>query len=191
MAEKFFDIFCRIRLHFVGSSFILFLEAKTGAPETPKRAFERNEAMKSINGTVEYTYKNAEGKEITLKDEVKYPEFETAADIVGALDSGNFSDVVDGEGKVTKLAADVLKEYVADFLSALNYGLSLKARAKVRTVLQAKAEGPDKSINKMVAELVKNRAAQGKPISEEKARAMVLAQQRMLDEEAANEQTAA
>ena len=139
--------------------------------------------MKNINGTVEFNYKSAEGAEKTEKDSVSYPEFETVDDILTTLDSAQFSDKVDEGGKVVKLAADIYKEFVTEFLTALNYGTSLRARAKVRAVLQSKAEGPDKSINKMVAELVKMRAAQGKPITEEKARAMVLALRELEKEE--------
>jgi hypothetical protein len=143
--------------------------------------------MKNVTGTVEFNYKNAEGKEKTEKDTVSYAEFEHAGDVLAHLDSGAVTDVVDDEGKVTKLAADVMKERLAAFLKALNYGISLHARQKVRAVLQAKAEGPDKSINRMVDDLIKMRAADGKPISEEKARKMVLAMRAMEEEETADE----
>lgn len=143
--------------------------------------------MKQITGTVEATTKDAiSGAEKSEKSPVTYLEFESADDVLGYL-AGNEMKLADGSvvvsapadqkdenGKVLKSASDVLKSQIADFLKAVNYGLNLNARSEVRTALQAKLEGPDKAINKLVSDIVKARAAHGIPITEPEARKIAL-----------------
>jgi len=143
--------------------------------------------MKQITGTVEATTKDGmTGAEKSEKSPVTYLEFENSDDVLTFL-SGSEIKLTDGtvlvsapadevtDGKVTKSAADVLKARVSDFLRSLNYGLNLNARSDVRSTLMAKLEGPDKAINKLVADIVKARAAAGKPVTEQAARKIAVA----------------
>lgn len=111
--------------------------------------------MKQINDEVTVTAKNMEGKEVTSKAPVTYPELENAADLLSFAQAGDAQ----------------LKQ----LLGAANYGLNLKARASVRATLLQTLEGPDKSINKAVEALVKAMAAVGITMTEDAARAQVLA----------------
>ena len=53
------------------------------------------------------------------------------------------------------------------------YGQDLKAKAEVRNAILSEAAGPEKAFEKAVKDFMKLREANGKPISEEKARAVV------------------
>jgi hypothetical protein len=79
--------------------------------------------------------------------------------------------------KTYENADDVLNELqspesLKTLLSNLNYGTDLKLRVKVRNEILAEQAGPEKSFNKLVADIIKNRAALGKPVTEEQARKM-------------------
>lgn len=126
--------------------------------------------MKTINGSVEVKITGADGKEKVETGPVAYPEFETVGDFIGFV---GLSDLAGLANDVT--LTDEQKSKLSDLCGAANYGFNLKARATVRAAIQSRLEGPDKAINKMVADLVKARAAAGKPITEEKAREMALA----------------
>jgi len=128
--------------------------------------------MKTISGVVEVKIKDAQGKEIIEQSPVTFPFFESAEDILSVL-GDNSGDVVEfqlADGKtVVKLAPKT-----AELLVCENYGANLKARATVRAALLNKLEGPEKAINRQVEQLVKARAAKGKPITEVQARKIVL-----------------
>jgi hypothetical protein len=62
---------------------------------------------------------------------------------------------------------------IVDILRNLNYGTDLKLRSVCRAALVSESAGPDKAIERLVADLIKMRAAIGKPISEEQARNLV------------------
>jgi hypothetical protein len=126
--------------------------------------------MKSVTGTVEVKSKDAQGNEKVATAPVTYNEFENHVDILTAMGLSDVADLVKD-----RAFSDDQKTANASLLGALNYGVNLKARTIVRNELQSKLEGPDKAINKMIADLIKARAAAGKPISEEKARALALA----------------
>lgn len=112
--------------------------------------------MKTINDKVTVTSKNAKGEEVTLENPVSYPELESKDDFLTYLSTA--------DDKAFK-----------HFMSATNYGLNLKARASVRAELLAKLEGPDKSINKSVESFLKTMQQLGVPMTEEQARATILA----------------
>ena len=114
--------------------------------------------MKQITDSVSVKYKTAEGKEAEEISPVSYPEFETSDDVLEYLSKGD-------------------KDAISHFIGSVNYGLNLKARAKVRTSILDKVAGPDKAINKMVETLVKGMAALGIPFTEEQARAQIKANQ--------------
>jgi hypothetical protein len=103
---------------------------------------------------------------------------------------------LDGNGKVTALdaqGAPMPVEYllkaaidhfqslnpkgngVVDLLENVTYANDLGARAKVRAQIIAATAGPDKAIDKMVKDFMAGRAAAGKPVTEEVARARVVA----------------
>ena len=143
--------------------------------------------MKQITGKVECTVKDGlTGNEKTESAPVSYLEFESSDDVLGFLAGNEFkladgtvlvvapAEEKDAEGKVTKTAADVLKSRVTDLIKALNYGVNLNARTSIRADLQAKLEGPDKAINKLVSDIVKTRATHGMPITEVDARKLAI-----------------
>lgn len=59
------------------------------------------------------------------------------------------------------------------------YGQDLRAKAVVRNSILNKAAGPDRAFEKSVKDFIKLREANGKPISEERAREFVKLQMEM------------
>jgi hypothetical protein len=122
--------------------------------------------MKLIQGTVEVTVKDGmTGTEKSEKGPVSDLELESVDDVLVYLSGNAVGTVSPAETDPKKLA-----ERIAGFIKAVNYGLNLNARAAIRGELSNKLEGPDKAINKMVADMIKARASTGKPITEEQAR---------------------
>lgn len=145
--------------------------------------------MQTVTGTVEVKSKDAQGNEKVEKGAVKYPYFESSEDILSYLgdSTGEAVEFTLADGKTKVKVAPKMKEV----LDALNYGVNLKARVVVRNEIQARLEGPDKAINKQVADFIKARAAVGKPVTEEQARKFVLMMMDMqVESEAAPEQNA-
>lgn len=64
---------------------------------------------------------------------------------------------------------------VVELLKNATYANDLGKRATIRQMLVAAVAGPEKAIEKSIKDFMAARAAAGKPISEEKARAKVLA----------------
>lgn len=64
---------------------------------------------------------------------------------------------------------------VLELLKNATYAFDLGVRASIRQTLVTAAAGPDKAIEKAIKDLMAARAAAGKPMSEEVARAKVLA----------------
>jgi hypothetical protein len=62
---------------------------------------------------------------------------------------------------------------VVDLLKDATYAYDLGVRANIRQSLVTAIAGPDKAIEKMVKDMIAARAAAGKPITEEAARAKV------------------
>ncbi len=62
-----------------------------------------------------------------------------------------------------------------DTISLLNYAKDLKLRAIVRATILTENEGPGKAIDRLVKDILKMRAAVGKPVTEEVARKMASA----------------
>lgn len=60
-------------------------------------------------------------------------------------------------------------------ISLVNYALDLKARAKVTAQINSENVDPDKAVDKAVEQFMKMRAALGKPVTLEAAKAMLLA----------------
>lgn len=88
-----------------------------------------------------------------------------------------------------KAPTDLLKDAIAflqaerpkqngmvELLREAEYAYDLGKRNKIRQSILSGLEGPEKAIEKAIADLMKARQAMGKPISEEKARAMVMAE---------------
>lgn len=78
--------------------------------------------------------------------------------------------------KVYETAEDVLTALQADeksVISLINYATDLKLRANVRSQILNESAGPEKSINKAVEAFMKARAAVGKPIGEDEAKAIL------------------
>lgn len=68
-----------------------------------------------------------------------------------------------------KLAQGVINDW--------HYGQDLKAKSEVRNAILAEVAGPEKSLEKLIKDFMKAREAVGKPISEERARVIMKAQQ--------------
>jgi len=64
---------------------------------------------------------------------------------------------------------------VLRLLSEATYAYDLGVRSKIRQTIVAAMEGPEKAIEKSIKDFMAARQAAGKPISEEAARAKVLA----------------
>lgn len=62
-------------------------------------------------------------------------------------------------------------------LNDWHYGQDLRAKSEVRNAILAEVAGPEKAFEKSVKDFMKLREANGKPVSEEKARAIVKAMQ--------------
>jgi len=79
--------------------------------------------------------------------------------------------------KIVETSDDILtllqtEDGAKDVIKSLNYAYDLRVRAATRNSIIEADSGPEKSFNKLVADIVKNRAALGKPVTEEKARAI-------------------
>ena len=66
---------------------------------------------------------------------------------------------------------------VIELLKNATYAHDLGQRNKIRATIVASLEGPEKAIEKMIKDFMAARQAAGKPISEEAARAKVMAMQ--------------
>ena len=72
-----------------------------------------------------------------------------------------------------KLMAD--EKSAKQVISDWHYGQDLRAKAEVRNAILVKEAGPEKAFEKSVRDFMKLREANGKPVTEEKARAIVKA----------------
>lgn len=64
------------------------------------------------------------------------------------------------------------KESTEQILKDLNAGVKSRLYLQTRNAILAEQAGPEKSFNKLVADIIKNRAALGKPVTEAQAKAM-------------------
>lgn len=122
--------------------------------------------------------KDSNGKEVAKQeyDKVRFaPNSKDAKEM-----ADQFAAVPDGE--LLKQAIEFLKAQdpksnaVHDLLQNVEYAYDLAVRSKIRQGLVAAIAGPDKAIDRAVADLMKVRAAMGRPITEEKARAIITAE---------------
>lgn len=84
--------------------------------------------------------------------------------------------------KIAESSEDILsmlsdEKQVKDVIKAWNYGSDLFAKTRVRNSILEKVAGPEKSIEKLVKDLVKMYEGMGKTLTEEAARKMVQALQ--------------
>ena len=107
--------------------------------------------MVEVTGQVEVKFGSGESKR-TVSREVKYSKLETADDVLGLLND---------------------PKTLAELLGDVNYARNLGARSKVRQAIMSTEAGPDKAIEKAIKDMVKARAAVGKPITEEQAKQML------------------
>ena len=110
--------------------------------------------MKQATGTVKVNLKDTQGKDVEFERPVTYLELETVDDVLAQAQDPNL---------------------LKDLIAAANYGFNLKARAIVNAAIKQENQGPEVAINRAVKQLVANRAKFGKPITEDDARAKVLA----------------
>ncbi len=113
--------------------------------------------MKVTDQTVEVrNLKDASGKEIVPYPSKAYKrtEYETVEDLLTALQDPTTAEKI---------------------ITAANYGLDLKVRANLRNQIMSELGGPGNAIEKLVKDILAMRLKAGKPITEEKARAMALA----------------
>jgi hypothetical protein len=64
-------------------------------------------------------------------------------------------------------------------LSDWHYGQDLRAKAEVRNLILQESAGPEKAFEKSVQDYMKLRKANGKPVTEERAREIVKSMQEM------------
>ena len=110
--------------------------------------------MKQVNSTVTVKLTGLDGKEVSIERPVSYNEPETADDVLTLL-QGSKDDI----------------EYT---VGALAYGLNLKARAKVTAQIKNENQGPEVSINRLLAQMEKNHEKAGKPFDKEASRKFIL-----------------
>lgn len=110
--------------------------------------------MKTVQDEVTVKMTGIDGKEVTIKKPVSFPEYESTDDVLTALQNAEVAKLV---------------------ISALNYGSNLKARAKVTQEIKQENQGPEVAINRAVKQLVANRLKFGKPLTEDEARVKVMA----------------
>jgi hypothetical protein len=113
--------------------------------------------MKIEKGTVSVKFEN---RPDPITREVSWKELETAEDVLNVLSTPG------KDGKMSDELAQLIKN--------ANYGANLSARSKVRAEITATEGGPDKAIDKAIKDLVKARAAMGRPITEEAAKALIM-----------------
>jgi hypothetical protein len=114
----------------------------------------KGENMKTETGTVTVNLKDAKGQDVKFERPVSYLQLETVDDVL-------------------QVAQDPAK--LKELIDAANYGFNLKARAIVNAAIKTENQGPEVAINRAVKQLVANRAKFGKVISEDDARAKVMA----------------
>jgi hypothetical protein len=91
------------------------------------------------------------GQKTFSRDATK-PVYETADDVLGSLqDPKSAKDVID----------------------YLNYAIDLKTRAPIRAAILANEAAAEQAIEKQVKDMIKLRAAAGKPVTEKQARKLV------------------
>lgn len=66
------------------------------------------------------------------------------------------------------------KESQGEIVNLINQSLEARERAKIRQQILAENAGPEKAIDRAIMQFMKAREAVGKPITEDKAREMVL-----------------
>lgn len=107
--------------------------------------------MKLIKGTVKVTFGSGDSERI-VEREVTYNEVENADDVLAILQN---------------------EDQAKDFFKSANYGINLRARSIVSAAIKDTESGPEKAIEKMVKDMIKARAALGRPITEANAIAKV------------------
>lgn len=111
-------------------------------------------AVTTRESKVEY---KVEGKTVASQDVTLVAEVSSVADALEYV-------------KATFRPENAAEHFLADWIR----GVNLRVQNTTRGALVAANEGPEKAQNKAIADLVKARAAMGRPISEERARAIVL-----------------
>lgn len=113
--------------------------------------------MKQVESTVTVKMQGVDGKEISIEKPVTFPEFESVDDVLTGL-----------QGPEAKY-----------YIDCLNYGANLKARAKVTAQIKNENQGPEVSVNRLLAQMEKNHEKAGKPFDKEASRAFILANMAM------------
>ena len=110
--------------------------------------------MKQITDEVTVKMNGLDGKEVVIKKPVSFQELESVDDVLATAQN-----------------AESLKELIA----AANYGFNLKARAKVTAQIKQENQGPGVAIDRLLAQMEKNYAKNGKPFDKEAKRAFIMA----------------
>jgi len=113
--------------------------------------------MKTVSATVTVKLQGVDGKEISIEKPVSYPDFENVDDVLTALQGTEANYYID----------------------CLNYGANLKARAKVTAQIKNENQGPEVSVNRLLAQMEKNHEKAGKPFDKEASRKFILANMEM------------
>jgi hypothetical protein len=103
-------------------------------------------------------------------------------DVQVKIGEKEFHDSYDQIVKASVTTDDLLKlladeKTSKDVINSWWYGQDLRAKSEVRNLILAREAGPEKAFEKSVKDFMKLREANGKPVTEEKARAIVKAMQ--------------
>lgn len=109
--------------------------------------------------SVNVNIKGVDGVEKEFTGEGSVELFSTMEDILEAIEVKSENGEESGLSEILKL---------------INFGLEAKERTSIRQKTLAKNAGPENSINKAVAQVMKALEAMGKPISEADARKRVM-----------------
>lgn len=135
-----------------------------------------------VKSTAKVQVKDSKGAVIAFQDYEKL-NFEGAVlDDKGKPTGGKPEDLLTETITILQTEAGEKGNGALDMLSLVTYAYDLGVRAKIRQALVTAMAGPDKAFEKSVKDIMAMRAAAGKPITEEQARARV---QKMMDEEMA------
>lgn len=136
---------------------------------------QRSGAKRMFTTKATVQVKDSQGKVITSQEYDKVVFEGLALDEKGKPTGGTPEELLGAAIEHFQKEAGKDGNGVLELLSAATYANDLGVRAKIRQALVTAIAGPDKAIEKAVKDLMAARAAAGKPISEEAARARVKA----------------
>lgn len=128
-----------------------------------------------INSVATVQVKDNQGKVIAKQDYSKINFEGMALDDKGKPTGGTPEELLSDAIAHFQTKAGENGNGVIELLAAATYAYDLGERAKIRQALVTAVAGPDKAIEKQIKDYMVGRAAVGKPVTEDVARARVKA----------------